>query len=88
MATQVTCWFTKQSSVCSHDVCRINREAEKDYINSMRNGGTRSQQREYFIKFQKLIKSIQDIWEIFRKRDINLVPPEWQEVYLTYIEGN
>jgi hypothetical protein len=87
MATQVTCWFTQKYSYCSHGICRRNHDAEQDWINSIKYEAKKSKQREYALKYQDSIKSTRAIWEIFKKRDISVIPPNLQEVYLIYTEG-
>jgi hypothetical protein len=86
MATQVTCWFTYQGFFCSHDICRINQEAEQDYGNAIERKLDKAKLNEYAIKVRETLKPIKDIWEIFEKREVNLIPPEWKEVYLKYRE--
>jgi hypothetical protein len=86
MATPVNCWFSFREFFCSHDICRIKHEAEQDYSNAIERKLDKAKLNEYSIKVQDALKPIKDIWEIFEKRDVNLVPPEWQEVYLKYRE--
>jgi hypothetical protein len=86
MATPVNCYFTYEDFFCSHDLCRIKQEAEEDYDNAIERGLDKDQQREYAIKVREALKPIKDIWEIFEKREVNLIPPEWQETYLKYLK--
>jgi hypothetical protein len=86
MATPVNCSFTYENSFCSHDICRIKHEAERDWNNVIECGLDKAEQHDYFMKFRKALKSIRDIWAIFWKHDISLVPPEWQEFYFKYLE--
>jgi hypothetical protein len=86
MATPVNCSLTCKDFFCSHDICRIVQEAEEDYDNAIERGLDKDQQREYAIKVQDAFEPIWDLWEIFEKRDVNLVPPEWKEVYFKYLK--